>query len=433
MKISKYTRLIRDKDQYFVYNSLSNFFGQIDEELYALLLQKQKANNHLSEDELDTESAEILIKKNVLTENDDDDILKYAAIIKGRRNIVNTLLLTIAPTLDCNFSCPYCFETKEKGKMEENTIKNIIEFIKRQNHLNDIRITWFGGEPLLYPDVIEKISEGLETACNIPVSAKIITNGYFLNEKNIALLEKAKVNTIQLTIDGMSDTHNKIKFTETDNNTFGTVLNNIDVFAKLNPSINLAIRVNIDKNNQKEFYQLYAFFRDRYPNNKNIFLVPAFITVTTKNTCKDSCLISNIEKFSVFKDFSQTMKNVNLIYPNNHMHECAARNPTMWVIAPNGDLYKCWEIIGDRKYKIGELTEDGIKITDHKQLNRYLYGADPFEDKSCQQCFSLPICHGGCPHKRIENKFNHQDYDLCTHFKKNIDDYLLLRHQYINP
>ena len=432
MKISKYTRLISDNDKYFVYNSLSNFFGQIDEELYSLLWQKQTHNNNLSEDELDAESVEILTNKNILTENDDDDILKYAAIIKERRSIVNPLLLTIAPTMDCNFSCPYCFETKEKGKMDENTIENIIEFVKNQSRLNAVRITWYGGEPLLYPDVIEKITEGIETGCNVPVSAKIITNGYFLNEKNISLLEKCKVDSIQLSMDGMPEIHNKIKFTKTDKDTFSTVLNNIDAFSKLNSSINLAIRVNIDKNNQKEFYRLYDFFRGRYPNSKNIFLVPAFITTTTKNTCKDSCLIANVEKFSAFKDFSQVMKNVNLIYPNNNIHECAARNPTTWVIAPNGDMYKCWEIIGNRKYKVGELTKEGLKITDYKQLNRYLYGADPFEDDTCKQCFSLPICHGGCPHKRIENKFNNQDYELCTHFKQNIDDYLLLRYKYTN-
>ena len=431
MKISKYTRLICDKDRYFVYNSLSNFFGQIEEELYTLLSQKE--NNHLSADELNTESVEILMKKNIITENDDDDILKYAAVIKGRRNIANSLHLTIAPTMDCNFSCPYCFETKEKGKMDDATIKNIIEFVKNQSHVNAIRITWFGGEPLLYPDVVEKISEGLAAACTIPVSAKIITNGYFLNEKNIALLEKAKVNAIQLTIDGLPETHNKIKFTKTDNNTFETVLNNIDTFSKLNSSVTLAVRVNIDKNNQQEFYKLHAFFADRYRHHKNIFLVPAFITATTKKPCKDSCLISNVEKFSIFKDFAQIMNKTNMIYPNNSIHECAARNSTTWAIAPNGDLYKCWEIIGNRKYKIGELTEEGVKITDHKQYNRYLYGADPFEDTSCNQCYSLPICGGGCPHKRIENKFNNQDYDLCTHFKENIDDYLLLRYNYTKP
>jgi uncharacterized protein len=125
------------------------------------------------------------------------------------------------------------------------------------------------------------------------------------------------------------------------------------------------------------------------------------------------------------------MNSKDMIYPRNFICECATRNPNTWAIAPNGDLYKCWEIVGNRQYKVGELTKDGIKITNPKQLNRYLYGADSFEDASCQQCFSLPICGGGCPHKRIENKFNNQKYDLCTHFDKNkIDDYLILRAHY---
>ena len=433
MKISRYTKFISDinnNGNYFVYNSLSNFFAQIDKDLYLLLLAKQKKGNFVTEDELDKESRELLINKIILTENDDDDILKYISVVKNRRNVTNPLLLTIAPTMECNFSCPYCFETKENGKMDENTIDNIVNFVKKQRYLDSVSITWFGGEPLLYPDIMEIVTERMKKICKIPVKSKIITNGYFLNRKNIELLEKINVSDIQLTIDGMAETHNKIKFTENDKFTFETIINNIDTFSKQSTNTNLVIRVNIDKNNIEDFNDLSIFLTNRYRFSKNIFLAPSFIIQNTKNACKDSCLISNIEKFSIIKDFTKIMNNADLIYPNNSITECSARNPSTWVIDPSGGLYKCWEIIGNRKYKIGELTKDGIKISNTTQLNRYLYGADPFEDQSCNQCFSLPICGGGCPHKRIENKFKNSKYEICTYFEKNLDNYLLLRNNY---
>ncbi|MCL2073019.1 MAG: SPASM domain-containing protein [Marinilabiliaceae bacterium] len=432
MKISKYTKLLCNDGSYFIYNSLSNYFCHINEDLYNFLENVQNNNSLILRKEIDLESEKILLTKNIITENDDDDILKYISIIKRRRNVINPLLLTIAPTLECNFSCPYCFETKEKGKMDESTIDNIIRFVKHQKYLESISITWFGGEPLLYPDIIETITERLETVCRLPVRGKIITNGYFLDKKNIELLERCKVNEIQLTIDGLNETHNKIKFTSNDVDTFGTIINNIDTFSKHNTFANLIIRVNIDKNNLNEFGALFTLLTDKYRNYKNIFIAPSFIIQNTKNACKDSCIISNIEKFSIIKGFSTIMKNLNLIYPSNNITECSARNPSTLVIAPNGDLYKCWEIIGNRNYKIGQLTKDGLNITDNTQLNRYLYGADPFEDEPCKQCFYLPICGGGCPHKRIENKFNYKNYDLCIHFEKNMEDFLLLRTTYEN-
>lgn len=95
-----------------------------------------------------------------------------------------------------------------------------------------------------------------------------------------------------------------------------------------------------------------------------------------------------------------------------------------------GSVYKCWEVIGNKKYKIGEIKENGeIYITNKMLLNKYLYGADPFEDIACQQCFSLPICKGGCPHKRIENKFNNNDFYCCTPWHKQWKNYLLLRYK----
>ena len=41
------------------------------------------------------------------------------------------LLLTIAPTSDCNFNCPYCFEENKRPiRMSDAVIENIILYIK---------------------------------------------------------------------------------------------------------------------------------------------------------------------------------------------------------------------------------------------------------------------------------------------------------------
>lgn len=173
-----------------------------------------------------------------------------------------------------------------------------------------------------------------------------------------------------------------------------------------------------------------SFFRNRY-SNKNISVVPAFIIETTKS-CMESCISNQQEKLEFYKDLSKKTSSKDLIYPSNNVEECAIRNLNSWVIDSKGDAYKCWEIIGNNKYKVGYIDENGMHITNQKILNRYLYGADPLEDNKCRKCQLLPICSGGCPHKRIENKFYHKQFKVCTRFLDCLDDYLLIRNELLN-
>lgn len=112
-------------------------------------------------------------------------------------------------------------------------------------------------------------------------------------------------------------------------------------------------------------------------------------------------------------------------YPDSSFTECSIRNKHTFTIDPEGYLYKCWEIIGDQKYAIAKLDSEGtIQSIDQKILNRYLYAADPLEDKTCSKCPYLPICFGGCPHKRIENIFKDKHYDTCTYLKGSLKEFI---------
>lgn len=105
-------------------------------------------------------------------------------------------------------------------------------------------------------------------------------------------------------------------------------------------------------------------------------------------------------------------------YPSQHIAECAIRNRTSIAFAPDGYAYKCWEIIGNKKYAIGKLDKEG-NITDVNltMLNRMLFGADPLDDKTCSKCAYLPICFGGCPIHRLQNEFEGEKNDCCTYYK----------------
>ena len=96
-----------------------------------------------------------------------------------------------------------------------------------------------------------------------------------------------------------------------------------------------------------------------------------------------------------------------------------------FVIGPVGEIYSCWEYIGYKEFIIGQLREDGIpEIKNEPAYLRYLVDADYLNDKTCNECFSFPVCHGGCPEKRIRNKHCNAQFDCCIIQKDDMENIL---------
>ena len=137
----------------------------------------------------------------------------------------------------------------------------------------------------------------------------------------------------------------------------------------------LNLRINIDSDNVDEYSVIENYFEENFGEDNRISFAPAFIVNTTKND-NASAITAFEEKMSFFGNIAKQKGTKTHLYPNDRIIECTIRNNNSWTIDSNGDIYKCWEIVGNKECKVGELMEKGIKITDLTMLNRYLYGAD---------------------------------------------------------
>lgn len=126
-----------------------------------------------------------------------------------------TVSYVIAPTLNCNLKCVYCFERQyatnsSQSVLKEETIDKIISFIVTENsnnpNLKSIRINWFGGEPLLCYDTIILFSQKLLDILNnngIRLLTSITTNGILLDTNKLKVLaHQCNLQRVQITIDG---------------------------------------------------------------------------------------------------------------------------------------------------------------------------------------------------------------------------------------
>ena len=188
------------------------------------------------------------------------DELEYLKYIHYRTRFSSDVMtLTIAPTLDCNFDCPYCFEDKRKGYMSVSVQRAVVEFIKRQitSGIKTIDLTWYGGEPLLYIDIIKCIYDGIIDPIkdnNVELKQFLITNGFLLTPNTISVLEHCGIRHIQITLDGKESDHDKRRYLRDGSGTFSTIMNNI--MNLRGKDFILDIRSNIDSENAKGYEDL---------------------------------------------------------------------------------------------------------------------------------------------------------------------------------
>lgn len=235
-----------------------------------------------------------------------------------------------------------------------------------------------------------------------------------------------KVSQMQITLDGMKESHNKIKFTTGCDDTFSKVLNNIDLATSIAPEIHIVIRTNLTKTNAHEYEELQNLIYDRY-KGKNVAIAPAFVMDRDESGMADRGNLFTANEYSryILGLADSGIDSPQVRYPNRHITECAIRNPLSFSFGPDGAVCKCWEHVGNPEYVVGMINQQGkITITDKTLLNRQMYGADPLEDKQCRECAYLPLCHGGCPIQRVQNKFYSANNNYCTYYKGHVHEFI---------
>ena len=185
-------------NKFILYNTLSGGVIQLNEQ-YANLFK----NGNQEDWEMDQAFLKNMTTGGFLIADNFDEKKFISDTNYSTNNEIEYFNYTIAPTLNCNFHCVYCYEEGHRyHTMSETTINQTIKYIndKRTNSTQGLSIAWYGGEPLLHPEIIEKITNGIRIDENY--NAIIVTNGYYLDGKMAEFLKKMGVIHAQVTLDG---------------------------------------------------------------------------------------------------------------------------------------------------------------------------------------------------------------------------------------
>ncbi|MDR1522117.1 MAG: radical SAM protein [Streptococcaceae bacterium] len=425
MKWSRYSKLFKSqKNGWLLYNSASNAFLTLEEKAVSVIQEIIKSPKTYDFSNAVNLYFQLRISGFLVEDTKDNDLFN---ILKMRRLLVgyatDTLTLTIAPTRKCNFACPYCYETnRTKSMMNDETIENLLKFIKMHKQARRVFFVWYGGEPLLAYKKIKQINAKIEEL-KIPYSAKMITNGYCLTSEICEELNDLHISDIQITIDGDRKTHNSRRFLIGGGKTFDRIINNIDTLLRSNYKGILHLRVNIDTRNSKQFANVYRFIQSKYDDEtlKRIYIYPGF--VHGKETTPDiACFFDYVKKGEFIAKLAKEEKISPLpIFPQSKYTACTLVQHNSYVVGPDGELYKCWHDVGEKDKVIGNIA---FKNWNMALIAEGMISGNYLEDKKCEKCFFFPVCDGGCPKLRMLNNRDKKRRDHCSYFKNNLEELL---------
>ena len=301
-------------------------------------------------------------------------------------------IFTIFPTTDCDARCFYCFERgRTRTNMTPQTALDVADFIiKKSKGADEIKIRWFGGEPLFNSQVIDIICNKLRSA-GIKFKSHITTNAYLFDKQTAERAVKDwNVFGTQITLDGTEDIYNRSKnFIYKDGSAFKVVINNISHI--LESGIFVSVRMNMDAHNSNDLYELTDFLYEKFGEYRNFF---AYAHLLFEDSGKLQMERNDIERHMMIHQFFELSKYISSKFPqkNNktvhHLmqyHQCMADDPSTTTILPGGELGKC-EHYSDN-YFWGSIYSDKINYDSLNAFREYQNLGE-----QCVGCQLRPMC-----------------------------------------
>lgn len=416
------------------YNSLSGALALWDAD-DAAAFQRIVAGDH---EGAPSESVAQLAYGGFVVSADTDELATVERLYNAHRYDMSAMILTVAPTLACNFGCDYCFQGQDKPNegMREDVQEALMALIRRVTPaIRRLHVAWYGGEPLLRRDLIESLSDQMIAHCDAhgrAFDAMIVTNGYFLDAKVAQMLVARRVKSAQITLDGLPSYHDARRHLHSKKGTFARIVDNLKEVVDAAPTLGLSVRVNIDERNREDIEGLIDLLAEEgLGGRQNLKMYFAPVEAMTEgchgvtDVTMSKSRYAQLEADLYRRGFKAGL--TALPYPPRFHGTCAAVRPRGFVIVPSGDIHKCWDTVSDPARKVGTLFD--LDALNRSEMNRAWLRWTPFDNETCRNCKILPNCAGACAYKFVHSGSQRGEAAIlpCPSWKYNIRERLLLR------
>lgn len=311
------------------------------------------------------------------------------------------LEVVIIVTYKCNFHCTYCYQESKIARRPavHADLEHIKEWLNRLVEYRKptlLRITFFGGEPLLFPDSIRNIAayvSNLSRKFRFECRFDLITNGYLLDTELLKTINDYNIQKVQITLDGPPFVHDKRRIPKNGKESFFNIFQNI-LHISAESKARVVIRTNIDKQNVCYYPQLLDLLSEKNLSDRiELSIVPTKKTIPCLTHCALYCFDENEIVKYYLACLDQATERGFFVTSGIEIGPCMAISKGSFVLCPDGSLYKCTNLVGHSEFKIGNIYEEH----DMEKYDRPI--KSPW--KQCVECSYVPICAGGCRYQAL--------------------------------
>lgn len=399
MKLSKYIKVYpcSEKPGYFLLFSTK----RLSKILVPASLLKAAENGSLPAD-----SEQTLLRLGFLVE---DPVAERERMVEGMEDLnrnSKTFNAVVVLNLDCNLACRYCFEGSRKGKhyMSAETGDRLVDFVSEKyiGEGKDIRIDFYGGEPLLSLELIKDISGRLNRVsgyAGVKYSFTLVTNGTLLTRRVVDELLPLGLKGAKITLDGPKENHDIYRPFISGEGSFDVILRNMREVCDV---IKVQTGGNFTRDNYRQFPRLLDLFMTEGLTPGRLDLV-TFAPVTT---VLGECTVAEFSEGCSSLDepwlveagvfLREEIMRRGYRTPKTGPCLCVIESRDFVAVNYDGKLYKCPGFIGYERMAVGDINTGIADYTASHNL-------DVWKTDDCLDCAYLPLCFGGCRFLKLLN------------------------------
>ncbi len=393
----------------------------------------------------------------VLLPAEEDELAVVLQRNQTASDLDDVLWLVVEPTAQCQMDCDYCGQQHEDQTLSPADQDRLIGRIRGRLEAGShrvLRVSWFGGEPLLGLDVMRALVPRLraladEFACEY--RSLIVTNGLMLSDTLAAeLVKDLGIREFQITLDGPAEIHDARRRMKGGGATFDRIFANAVALARREDlQAAVLIRCNIDRRNADRVGDLIqALARERVVQR-----IADYYFIPVHDWGNDAGRLAlPVEEFAE-REIGWLAELISLgftpprLIPRRKLIHCMAVTPQSLSVTAYGQLFNCTEpglvsapppprvleaIASDpgspggrlpalstrAAYAIGDLASG--EQSGRRQLLADFHARVARGEYPCSTCRMLPVCGGACPKHWLEGRAS------CPGTKYNMEARLLL-------
>lgn len=420
-----------ERGVYLLYNSLSNALCEVSCAQFENIVSLRNELFELNSLSFTDQETQVFLNNGMVIHNsvNEADVVRDLLNLKKIQNKkMRTLSVVILPTNSCNMKCPYCFEgvKSEFNKLkiiDKSVLGHLMRFFREAieqggtDRYKELYVEWYGGEPLMAPEIIEYFSKPLINFAKengLDYTSKIITNGTLLTQRIWDMFVEYKILDVQVTLDGDNSTHNKKRPLCNDQDSYYTIMKNLQSAPK---DLKVAIRINADKDVVPTVAQLMDDLAkyNIWPDKRNIHPYLAHKEYYAGGSTEDESLYYSpkefylinegfrenlVERFNKWASERMDVKFAKKIhpYPQKHRYTCKLADlPTGIVIDADGYVHKCMTTVNEHNDRMGHISNFDY---DDSLFQRWL-NFDKLSIEQCSKCKILPVCREDCTQRML--------------------------------